>query len=668
MMTRINFPNRILIIYIALVAINLAVFLQVHQHDFINLDDHIYVVGNNEIQSGLTMKGVLWTFTTSHAHMWHPLTWLSLMLDYQLFGLNAGGYHFTNLILHILSTLLLFGLLERMTGAVWRSAFVAALFAIHPLHVETVSWITKRKDVLSGFFWMLTLFLYIWYTEKPAIKRYMIVLLCYTCAIMSKPMVVTLPVIMILLDYWPLARFRIGIASKKGNLILWQLKEKIPFFILSMISIFSVFYIKRIQGNPLEVGPPFTSRLANAFFALMAYLDKTFWPRDLSFFYPFSDQIPLWQVLGSALLIIVISLVVMMAVKRLPFLFVGWAWYAIAISPVIGIIFNSDRTMSDNYSYLPAIGICIMMAWGAPLLFPCEDRRQNILAIAGLIMITVLSLMAWKQCGYWKDSITISQYSLKIDQNNYMALNVLGSALLAKGKIEEAISRYDKSIRLKPDYPYTYVCRGHAYEQLGQYQRALNDFNHALSLNPNSDEAFNGRGLVYEKLGRHQQALYDFNQAIRLNPVKSDTYLNRATVYEKLGQHQQAIDNYNRLIHRHPAYDVAFNNRGTVFYKLGRYRQAIEDFNEAIRLKPEHADAYNNRGLAYGRTGQYQQAIDDFSAAIRLKPNFADAYNNRGFAYFLQRNKKGGCSDAQKACSLGMCKLFEFAKDKGFCR
>jgi len=665
MMTKnINLQNRILLIYLALVAITLAVFLQVSQHDFICLDDPVYVTSNNDIQSGITPKGVLWAFYTDHAKLWHPLTWISLMLDHQLYGLNTGGYHVTNLILHILSTLLLFELLKRMTGAVWRSAFVAALFAIHPLHVETVSWVTKRKDVLSGFFWMLTLFLYVYYTEKPAIQRYLLVLLCYACAVMSKPMVVTLPVIMILLDYWPLSRLRIGIKNKKGSLILWQLKEKTPFFILSMVSVFSVFYIHRVRGNPLEVGPPFASRLANAFFSFMAYLHKTFWPRDLSFFYPFSDQIPLWQVLGSAGMIVVISFAILMAMKRLPFLFVGWAWYAITIAPVIGIIFNSDRTMSDNYTYLPSIGIFILTAWSVPLLFPRQGWRQKILATAGMLLIAVLALMAWKQCGYWKDNATISRHSLEIEKNNYMAHNVLGSALLTEGKPEEAISQYNESIRLKPGYAHTYVGRGRVYEKLGQYQRALNDFNHAISLAPYSSDAFNSRGLVYVKLGRHQQALHDFNQAISLNPSESDAYLNRAMVYEKLGQYQKSIHDYNRI---NPGDADAFNNRGTVFYKLGRYQQAINDYSHAIRLQPEHADGYNNRGLAYGRTGRYQQAIDDFNKAIRLKPNFADAYNNRGYAHFLQGNKNMGCFDAQKACSLGMCKLFKFAKEQGHC-
>ena len=662
-MLDIDSKKKIILICIALTAITLAVFLQVNQHDFINLDDPIYVKDNTHVQSGITLSGTIWAFTTSHAHLWHPLTWLSLMLDYQLYGLNAGGFHVTNLILHILSTILLFVLLNRITGATWKSAFVAALFALHPLHVETVSWITKRKDVLSALFWMLTLYLYVYYTEKPVMKRYLLVLLCYVCGVMSKPMVVTLPVMMILFDYWPLKRF----ASARNNLILWQLKEKIPFFMLSIVSIFSVFYINRIRGNPLEFGPPFASRIANASFAFIAYLDKTFWPRDLSFFYPFSDQIPLWQVLGSLGLIFFITLVAIIAVKRLPFLFVGWAWYTIAIAPVLGIIFNSDRTMSDNYTYLPSIGIFIMIAWGVPLLFPRQDMRQKVFVTAGMVFIAVIAVMAWKQCGYWKSSATISGHALQINDNNYMAHNVMGSALIVEGKTDEALNHYSASIHLKPNYAPTYVSRGLSYEKLARYQLALNDFNHALSLQPDFDDAFNGRGVIYEKLGRHQQAINDYSQAINRNPADIDVYVKRGSLYEKLGRYQLAINDYNQLIHLNPAYAIAYNNRGTVFYKFGQYQEAIADYARAIRLRPKHADVYNNRGLAYGKLGQYQQAIEDFSEAVRLKPDYADAFNNRAFAYFLKGNKTLGCQDAQKACSLGMCKLFKFAKEQGHC-
>ncbi|PKN06089.1 MAG: hypothetical protein CVU72_06255, partial [Deltaproteobacteria bacterium HGW-Deltaproteobacteria-7] len=291
MLNKINISpkSQRLIVYVVLTLATLTVLGQVARFDFINIDDNVYVTQNSHILSGFTLDGLRWAFSTTYAEFWHPLTWLSLMLDYQLYGLNATGFHLTNLILHILSALLLFWLFNRMTGAIWRSAFVAALFALHPLHVESVAWIAERKDVLSAFFWMLTLCLYVYYTEKPVIRRYLLVLFCFILALMSKPMVVTLPVIMILLDYWPLGRFRL----QKSNLILWQLREKIPLFVLSAVFAIITLYA---QYKPSLENLPLGSRLANEPVSIMTYLEKAFWPHDLAVFYPFSYQLPAGQV------------------------------------------------------------------------------------------------------------------------------------------------------------------------------------------------------------------------------------------------------------------------------------------------------------------------------------------------------------------------------------
>ncbi len=381
MLNKISINSRnqiqILIVYIVLTVVTLAVFWQVNRYDFVNLDDHLYVTENSHVQSGITLDGVCWGFSTRYADsLWHPLIWLSLMSDYQIIGLNAGGYHLTNLILHILSTLLIFWLFNRMTGAIWKSAFVAAVFALHPLHVESVAWIAERKDVLSAFFWILTLCFYIYYTEKPVIKRYLLVLFSFILALMSKPMVVTLPVIMILLDYWPLGRFQ----SKKGNLISWQLKEKTPFFILSAVFSMTTIYT---QYDPFIKYFPLDSRIKNATVSFVTYLEKTFWPHDMAVFYPFPAQIPLWQILGSTLLMIAISAAVILMARRLPYLLVGWFWYVITLLPVIGIIQSGDQAIADRYHYLPSIGIAVMLAWGMPLLFPREDTRKRILFPAG---------------------------------------------------------------------------------------------------------------------------------------------------------------------------------------------------------------------------------------------------------------------------------------------
>jgi Tfp pilus assembly protein PilF len=527
-----------LIVYIVLTVVTLAVFWQVNQYDFINFDDNVYVTQNSHIHSGLTPEGVRWAFSTQYLGLWNPLVWLSFMFDYQIYGLNAGGYHLTNRVLHLLSTLLLFWLFNRMTGAVWKSAFVAAIFAFHPLHVESVAWISERKDVLSAFFWMLTLCLYVYYTEKPVIIRYLLVLFSFVCALMSKPMVVTLPVIMIILDYWPLERFQ----SKKGKLILWQLKEKIPFFILSAALVIITLHspqntalrtLYNIFGQPKEF--PLFSRIANALVSYVTYLEKTFWPHDMAIFYPFPSQIPVWQVIGASLLILIITTAVIVMIKRLPYLFVGWMWYAITIAPVIGIIQISAYAMADHYHYLPSVGIAVMLAWGIPSLIKSEDMRRKILFPAGIIFLTIMAFLSWKQCGHWKNSITLFSHALQVTKDNYLAHNNLGLALFAEGKSMEAIDHYNKAIRITPDCAGFYSNRGLAYAKLGQHKRAIEDYNKAVCITPDYADAYNNRGIAYYKLGHYQRAIEDFNETIRLKPYDALAYNNRGNVYINQG-------------------------------------------------------------------------------------------------------------------------------------
>ena len=601
----ISLGKQKLIIYVILTVVTLAVYWQVNHYGFVNFDDYVYVIENDHIQSGITPDGFRWAFSTTYAEFWHPLTWLSLMLDYQLHGLNAGGYHTTNLILHILSTLLLFWLFCRMTGAVWKSAFVAALFALHPFHVESVAWISERKDVLSAFLGMLTLCLYVYYTEKPVIKRYLPVVFCFVLALLSKPMVVTLPIILILLDYWPLDRLgsqkivtkepeNISIASNKGKkknkvkqetlkkdnsllqtqklpqtriagiIPVWQLWEKTPFFILS-----AVFSILTIYAQPkmhmLHWQHNLESRIINAIVSFVIYLEKTFMPYDLAVFYPFSDQLPLWQVIGAIIAIIVISAAVILMVKRLPYLLAGWLWFAVTLLPVIGIIPVGEFAMADRYHYLPSIGLAIMLAWGIPSLIKREDMLKKILFPAGITFLIIMAVLTWKQSTYWRDTGSVFSHALQVTKDNYLAHYSLSEALIDEGKNEEAIYHYSEAIRLKPD------CA------------------------------------------------------------------------------------------------IAFYNRGVVYNKLGQYQLAIEDFSKAVTFEEGYADAFYDRGTAYISLGQDQRAIEDFSRAIRLNPSYFKAYSNRAVVYLQHGNKELGCNDAQKACAQGLCRALTWAKGKGLC-
>ncbi|HUN53747.1 MAG TPA: tetratricopeptide repeat protein [Smithella sp.] len=580
MANKINISTRyqILIVYAVLTLAALAVFWQTHQFNFINLDDVGYVTAYSNIEPGIA-NGLSWAFSTRFADLWHPLVWLSFILDYQLWGLTANGYHVTNLILHILSTLLLFWLFNRMTGAIWKSAFVAALFALHPFHVESVAWISERKDVLSAFFWMLTLCLYVYYTEKPCIKRYLPVVFSFVLALLSKPMVVTLPFILLLLDYWPLNRLESQTnataqaddepasinkgkkknkadkaASKKnipptqaqklpetkiaGIIPIWHLWEKIPFFVLSAVMIIITLYNPN-QSQTSQHALSLGSRFANAPVAFVTYLVKTLWPYDLSVFYPFSDQIPAWQVVGATLLIIAISAAAVVMAKRLPYILMGWLWFAITILPVIGIIQLSSITpyaMADRYHYLPSIGLAVMIAWGVPFLFRQEVTRKNILFPAGLAVLAIMAILSWRQCGYWRDSITLFNHSLRVTNDNYLAHSNLCDALIGEGKIREAIAHCSETIRINPDYYIAYNNRGNAYSKLGMYQQTIEDLNQAIRLNPQSFEALNNRGSAYIKLGQNQLAMADLNEAIRLNPDYALSYANRAAVYLNQGQ------------------------------------------------------------------------------------------------------------------------------------
>ena len=659
----INDSKKKLIIYIVLTALTLAVFWQVNHFDFISFDDNFYVTENTHIQSGISLDGIRWAFSGTDK-LWTPLLWFSFMLDYQFYGLNAGGYHLTNLILHILSTLLLFWLFDRMTKEIWRSAFVAALFALHPLHVESVAWIGERKDVLSAFFWMLTLCLYVYYTEKPAVRRYLLVLFAFVLALMSKPMVVTLPVVMILLDYWPLGRFE----SKKGNWLLWQLKEKIPFFVLSaVLSIVTLYDSHKMDLDFKHF--PFMSRLANALISLVIYLEKTFWPHDMVIFYPFPTQIPLWQVLAATLLIIVISAAVIVMAKRLPPLFVGWMWFTITILPVTGIIYQIWLSaMADRYHYLPSIGIAVMLAWGVPLLFPGKDIRKIVLFPAVLAILLILSVLTWQQCSYWRNSITLFNQVLRLTTDNYIAHGHLGAALFIEGKTKEAIDHYNKALHITPDFAEAYSNRGTAYYKLGRYQQALEDYNMAIRLKEYYAPAYNNRGIVYSELGQYEKAITDFSKAISLNPAFVDAYNNRAAIYAELGQYQFTINDLNKAIAANPDYLKSYVNMAAIYGKLNQYDNVIKNLTEAIRLQYDNALLYYNRGFAYAKIGQYNAAINDFDKAIQRKEDYADAYNTRSAAYLNTGNRELGCRDAKKACELGNCMTLQATAAKGLCR
>ena len=556
------------LIIVLLVIACLATYGRIVGNDFVNYDDDRLITENNYVQTGFNAQSVKWAFTNASLEYWHPLTWLSIMLEWRLFGTNAFFYHLISLLLHIGAALFLFLFLNKATKRFWPSAFVAALFALHPLRVESVAWASEHKDVLSMFFGMAALYAYAQYVEKSRLSKYVICLILFILSIMSKPTLLTLPCVLLLLDYWPFKRWQKTDAPAKSlpqviSRLLW---EKAPFFLVSIL--LSIMIIGQLQANDSFHSLQrlsFSDRLMNAIVSYVSYLGKTLWPTDLAIIYPYAHSFQRWQVISAAFILLAITVAVVFLIKKTPFLAVGWFWYSGVLFPVSGLLQAGDQAMADRYTYFPFIGIAIMAAWGILFLIKHEETRKKILFPIAIAVLLIMAVFTWRQCGYWRNSINLFSHTLQATKDNALAHDCFGSALIKKGRFEEAINHYNKAIRLAPDYA----------------------------------EAYNERGISY----------------------------------------------------------VA----------LGQYQMAIEDFNNAIRLKPDYAYVYNNRGNVYTKLSQYQLAIEDFNNAIDLKPDYAKAYFNRGIIYFTQGNNKQGCSDAQKACELGNCKILEIAKTKGLC-
>ncbi len=717
MLTKKQIP----LIYLFLTAAAMTAFWHLSQCDFINYDDRLYVTGNTHVKSGITIGSIQWAFTTGHSANWHPVTWMSHMLDVQLFGLKPRWHHLTNLLFHIANTLLLFFVFNRMTKETWKSAFVAALFALHPLHVESVAWVSERKDVLSTFFWMLTMAAYISYVEHrtedgrreailspsfvlrpPAsVLRYSAVLIFFALGLMAKPMLVTLPFVLLLLDYWPLRRVQVagsreqGARSEKQNPKLGQgphsankrklpkkptdqvstqssvrtcpglggsppssalrplLREKIPLFTLAALSCIVTFIVqqkggavKSIQGFPLGV------RIANAIVSYIIYMGKTVWPTNLAVYYPHPGLWPLWQVLGAVLLLGAVTLTVIWTANRFPYLTVGWLWFTGTLVPVIGIVQVGTQGMADRYTYAPLIGLFIMAAWGIPeLLKKWRYRKETLFALSSLLLLS-LFIVTRTQVGYWRNNITLYDHSLKVASPSDVIYCNRGVAYYDLGNHRQAISDYERAIEIYPQSTDSYYNRGMAYAKLGNHRQAISDYNRAIEIYPEYAAAYGNRGTSYFKLGEYRQAVSDFDRATEINHELAWAYNGRGMAYGKLGDQRQALSDFDRAIEINPEYAEPYNNRGVVYDMLGNNRKAISDYDRAVEIDPDYADAYYNRGVAYAELGDHRQAISDYDKAIEINPDYADAYNNRGVSYARFGNRSQAIEDLQKAARL----------------
>ena len=600
-------PNRCRLtvgICLSLALLTWLVFGQTLWHDFINYDDPHYVYEDTRITGGLSISGIAWAFTHIHALNWHPLTTMSHMLDCQLYGLKAGWHHFTNVLIHTLAVILLFFALQQMTGAVWRSAFVTAVFAIHPLRVESVAWVAERKDVLSGVFFMLTLLAYASYVRLPRIARYLLVIFVFACGLMSKPMLVTLPFVLLLLDYWPLGRI-------KGR--LWKrVLEKIPLIALSVVSSTITFLVQKGAVGHTEELPIF-ERITNAIVSYVLYIWQMLWPLNLAVFYPHPEnRLPLWEIVLCLGLLICATAVAIALRKRQPYLITGWLWYLGMLVPVIGLVQVGWQGRADRYTYLPQIGLYIAATWGATELTAFYRHQRTILGIAGTLVIGTLTSCAWVQTSYWRDSERLFRHAAAVTTNNDVADNNLGIVFLGQGKVDEAIALLQTAADLRPDNSPAHENLAKALLQKGRVAEALIHYRKLLELQPDNMEVHNIVGTVLVQQGHLAEGVDEWQKVLTVEPDNGNATSNLAWVFAT--SPDQSIRNGARAVQlaeqavrisggRIP---ILFRTLAAAYAESGRFPEAIQTAQRGIEL----ANSQGNTGLVaelQGAIALYQE-------------------------------------------------------------
>jgi tetratricopeptide (TPR) repeat protein len=595
-----------------LVLATLAIYWPVTNYPFIGFDDSLYVSNNRYVKTGFTCENIKWAFSFADKDKtyWHPLTWLSHMLDVQLYGMDAGRHHRTNLILHVANSLLLFLVLRRMTKALWRSALVAALFALHPLNVDSVAWVAERKNVLSTFFWMFTVLTYVYYTERPCLRRYLLTFVPYALGLMAKPMLVTLPFVLLLLDYWPLGRLRLkwldGKMNEKTNITIKPgnqgtfasrlILEKVSFFALSVVLIFLVsLSLQRVGAVIPTESVPIKLRIANALVSYLGYIGKMIWPQNLAVFYPYPEMVPAWQCVGCGLLLASLSVVTIWTLRDMPYFGVGWLWFLGTLVPVTGLVqAGLWPAMADRWAYVPLIGVFIIIAWGVPQ-FVAKWRFGKIgIGIGAGVLLSTLMGITWAQMGYWANSITLFERALAVTSGNYVAHYNLGVSLFSQSKIDEATDHFREALRINPSFFDARTNLSVALVNQGRIAEAVQHLNEALQINPRSQTAHNNLGVALAQEGRIDDALQHFDEALQINPD----------------------------------FDDAHNNLGVVLASQEKFDEAIEHYSKALRINPRFARVHNNLGSALIRKGQWDEAIVHFREALRLRPGYASAKSN----------------------------------------
>lgn len=659
------------LVCLCLIAVIIGTYIQVINFDFVGYDDELYVTNNLHVQKGISLEGLKWAFTTFHSANWHPLTWLSHMLDCTLYGLNPAGHHWTNVMLHIANTVLLFFILFMMTGALWQSAFVAALFALHPLHVESVAWISERKDVLSTFLFLLTVAAYYRYVKNPSAKYYILVIVLLSLGLMAKPMLVTIPFVLLLLDFWPLKRFQYqrnfpfksektsGDAIRSYHRIIL---EKIPLFIPVVISCTLTFFAQISKGAIKSIGAlPLKYRIANAIVSYINYILKAIWPNKLAIFYPHpGNALPSWQIVAGALLIVVACYGAMRKAKKYPYIPVGLFWYLGTLVPVIGLVQVGNQAMADRYTYIPFIGIFIIASWGATDLLNKRHRswrsegrdplsevggqgaeilsgvtnpfnksrfQEIFLGISAAIILVALSWKTFYQLNTWKNGIMLFEQVVSVTEFA-KGLNHLGNTYRKKGQIDEAVKRYIKALQIKPDDFDTLTNLGIAFVDKGDYDQAALYFKRALKCNPQRKDVRMNLANVLFLQSKPDEAITQYKEILQTDSENADAHYNLAFVLSSQKKYNEAVLHYKETLRIDSEYSKAHYNLGDIYLNQGKTTEAFMHYAEVIKIKPDYVQAYNKLGLILFRQGKFNKAKVLFIKAIQIDPNYSKALKN----------------------------------------
>lgn len=652
----------LLLVILCLITGIVVVYIKVQNFDFVGYDDKLYVTQNQYVQKGISTEGIKWAFTTFHAANWHPLTWLSHMLDCEVYGLNPAGHHWTNVLFHISNTILLFLILFRMTGAIWRSAFVTALFALHPLHVESVAWIAERKDVLSTFYGLLAIAAYYRYVKKSSAKYYILVIALLSLSLMAKPMLVTIPFVLLLLDFWPLKRFQyqrdFSLESEKtyGDAIRRHHRiiiEKIPLFIPVVILCIVTFIAQKSEGAVKAIGAlPLKCRIANAIVSYVSYVLKAIWPHKLAVSYPHpGNTLPSWQIIGGALMIVAACYWAIRAAKKYPYIPFGLFWYLGTLVPVIGLVQVGNQAMADRYTYIPLIGIFIIVSWGISDFFKKWGFQKIFLGIFAVILLFALSWKTFIQLNTWENGIALFEHAVSVTKNNYQAHNNLGIAY-EPIDLDKSLFHYKAALKINPNYAMSLYNLGNIFLQQDRIDAAVNHYFKALHIKPDYMAALNNLGEALVKKGDYDKAIYYFKTALRTELKKANARMNLANVLFLKGNSDEAISQYKKILQTDSENANTHYNLACVLSSQNKINEAVLHYNETLRIDPKYSKAHYNLGNILLHQGKMKEALIHYAKTINFRPDYVQAYNKIGIILLKQGKLKKADVFFSKALQL----------------